>query len=71
MVHVLEIARAKHVELDAQYNGAKVVEGATVAVPNIVDRVALAVRGWLANRAAQTSEARPATPQLRMPARQS
>ena len=43
-----QIARAIHAEREAQYNKAEVVEGMTIEVPNIVDRVVLAVRAALA-----------------------
>jgi hypothetical protein len=49
MFQEFQIARAKHAEWDAQYNSAKMVEGMTVEVLNMVDRTILAIRTALAH----------------------
>ncbi len=48
MFQEFQIARAKQAEWVAQYNSAKMVEGMSVDVLNMVDRAILAIRKALA-----------------------
>ncbi len=56
MFQEFRIAMAIHAELDAERNSAKLIEGMTVEVLSIVDRIMLAIRSSLASRRGKAHE---------------
>jgi hypothetical protein len=56
MFYEFQIAKAKHAELDAQFDHLQEFEGVRVRVPNILERAVTALRATLARRGAEPQQ---------------